>query len=74
MHLLRVSHGDGGPSHHGGFMFDTSLASLHTYLGEVNDINCRHAFLDGGVLLDLPMFYLEGIILFLEVTLPLRVI
>ncbi|KAH9301317.1 hypothetical protein KI387_012900 [Taxus chinensis] len=66
--------GDGGAGRHGGFTFDTSLASLHTYLGEVDDIQCRRAFLDGGVLLDLPMFYLEGIVLFPEATLPLRVI
>ncbi|GLJ30781.1 hypothetical protein SUGI_0610650 [Cryptomeria japonica] len=66
--------GDGGAGRYGGFTFDTSLASLHTYLGEVDDIHCRRAFLDGGALLDLPMFYLEGIVLFPEATLPLRVI
>uniref|UniRef100_A0A0C9RGI6 Protein cereblon n=1 Tax=Wollemia nobilis TaxID=56998 RepID=A0A0C9RGI6_9CONI len=66
--------GDGGAGRYGGFTFDTSLAPLHTYLGEVDDIHHRRAFLDEGALLDLPMFYLEGIVLFPEATLPLRVI
>lgn len=66
--------GDGGAGRHGGFTFDTSLASLHTYLGEVDEIHNRQAFLEGGALLTLPMFYLEGIVLFPEATLPLRVI
>lgn len=71
--------------------FNTSLASLHTYLGgklqllvlfscayayldcwdswgfylpvtDVEDTHHRVAFLDGGAILNLPMFYLEGII------------
>ncbi|KAF3446727.1 hypothetical protein FNV43_RR11907 [Rhamnella rubrinervis] len=54
--------------------FNTSLASLHTYLGEVEDTHHRVAFLDGGANLNLPMFYLEGVVLFPGATLPLRVI
>ncbi|KAI5057766.1 hypothetical protein GOP47_0027781 [Adiantum capillus-veneris] len=67
-------HGDGGGGRNGGFTFDISLASTHSYLGEVDDIHCRRSFWDGGATLTLPMFYLEGIVLFPEATLPLRVI
>nr|DAD48867.1 TPA_asm: hypothetical protein HUJ06_018804 [Nelumbo nucifera] len=67
-------HGDGGIGSHGGLTFDACLASLHTYLGEVEDTHRRLAFLDGGAILNLPMFYLEGAVLFPEATLPLRVI
>lgn len=67
-------HGDGGAGRNGGFTFDISLASTHSYLGEVDDINCWRSFWDGGAILTLPMFYLEGIVLFPEATLPLRVI
>ncbi|XP_038699234.1 uncharacterized protein LOC119996613 isoform X2 [Tripterygium wilfordii] len=56
------------------FTFNTCLASLHTYLGEVDDTHNRVAFLDGGAVLNLPLFYLEGVVLFPEATLPLRVI
>ncbi|KAK9273581.1 hypothetical protein L1049_018391 [Liquidambar formosana] len=56
------------------FTFNTCLASLHTYLGEVEDTHHRLAFLDGGAILTLPLFYLEGVVLFPEATLPLRVI
>ncbi|KAB5514064.1 hypothetical protein DKX38_027970 [Salix brachista] len=56
------------------FTFNTCLASLHTYLGEVEDTHHRLAFLDGGAILNLPLFYLEGVVLFPETTLPLRVI
>lgn len=56
------------------FTFNTCLASLHTYLGEVEDTHHRLAFLDGGASLTLPLFYLEGVVLFPEATLPLRVI
>lgn len=66
--------GDGGAGPYGGFTFDTSLATMHSYLGDIDDITCRRSFLDGGSLLILPMFYLEGIVLFPEATLPLRVI
>lgn len=57
--------------------FNATLASLHTYLGEVEDIGSqRHriAFLDGGATFNLPLFYLEGVVLFPGATLPLRVI
>ncbi|XP_058074180.1 uncharacterized protein LOC131222940 [Magnolia sinica] len=59
---------------HGSVTFNTSLASLHTYLGEVEDTHGRLAFLEGGAILNLPMFYLEGVVLFPEATLPLTVI
>ncbi|KAF9615274.1 hypothetical protein IFM89_022601 [Coptis chinensis] len=62
----------GGPSTD--FTFDTCLTSLHTYLGEVDETHHRVAFLEGGAILTLPMFYLEGVVLFPEATLPLRVI
>ncbi|KAG4136720.1 hypothetical protein ERO13_D07G025000v2 [Gossypium hirsutum] len=56
------------------FTFNTHLASLHSYLGEVDDTRHRSAFWDGGAVLNLPLFYLEGVVLFPEATLPLRVI
>ncbi|XP_031277762.1 uncharacterized protein LOC116136196 [Pistacia vera] len=56
------------------FTFNTCLASLHSYLGEVEDTHHRMAFLEGGAVLTLPLFYLEGVVLFPEATLPLRVI
>ncbi|PWA98467.1 ATP-dependent protease La (LON) domain protein [Artemisia annua] len=64
----------GGASAPGGYTFNTSLASMHSYLGEVEDTHNRMAFLDGGVILNVPLFYLEGVVLFPEATLPLRVI
>ncbi|KAI4380145.1 hypothetical protein MLD38_006367 [Melastoma candidum] len=54
--------------------FNTTLASLHTYLGEVEDTHHRLSFLDVGAVHLLPLFYLEGVVLFPEATLPLRVI
>ncbi|KAM0065772.1 putative Lon, substrate-binding domain, PUA-like superfamily [Helianthus debilis subsp. tardiflorus] len=63
-----------GASASGGYTFNTSLASMHSYLGEVEDTHNRLAFLDGGVILHVPLFYLEGVVLFPEATLPLRVI
>ncbi|XP_050213219.1 uncharacterized protein LOC126664732 isoform X2 [Mercurialis annua] len=54
--------------------FNPCLAPLHTYLGEVEDTHRGLAFLDGGALLSLPMFYLEGVVLFPGAILPLRVI
>uniref|UniRef100_A0A2P2K258 ATP-dependent protease La domain-containing family protein n=1 Tax=Rhizophora mucronata TaxID=61149 RepID=A0A2P2K258_RHIMU len=54
--------------------FNTSLASLHTYLGEVEDTHRRLAFLDGGAILTIPLFHLEGVVLFPEATLPLRIV
>ncbi|XP_022131733.1 protein cereblon isoform X4 [Momordica charantia] len=67
-------HGHGGVETFAEFTFNSSLASLHTYLGEVEDSHHRMAFLDGGAILNLPVFYLEGVVLFPEATLPLRVI
>ncbi|XP_008809756.2 uncharacterized protein LOC103721361 [Phoenix dactylifera] len=72
--VLVSGRGDGGAGPSGGFTFNTCLASLHTYLGEVDDTHGRLSFLDGGAILNLPMFYLEGVVLFPEATLPLRVI
>ncbi|KAH9570350.1 hypothetical protein CY35_02G035200 [Sphagnum magellanicum] len=66
--------GDGGGGARGGFTFDTNLASMHTYLGEVEDVTSCRSFADGGALLTLAMFYLEGIVLFPGDTLPLRVL
>ncbi|KAA8525237.1 hypothetical protein F0562_007092 [Nyssa sinensis] len=66
--------GYGGVSASGEFSFNISLASLHTYLGEVEDTHHRLTFLDGGAVLNLPLFYQEGVVLFPEATLPLRVI
>lgn len=63
-----------GASASGEFIFNTCLASLHTYLGEVEDTHNRLAFLDGGSILNVPLFYLEGVVLFPEALLPLRVI
>ncbi|WZZ40934.1 hypothetical protein YC2023_037193 [Brassica napus] len=55
-------------------IFNPDVASLHTYLGEVEDTPNRIAFVDGGTVLKLPLFYLEGVVLFPESTLPLRII
>ncbi|GAV65519.1 LON domain-containing protein, partial [Cephalotus follicularis] len=63
-----------GAASSGEYTFNTCLASLHTYLGEVDDTHGRIAFLDGGTIFTLPLFYLEGVVLFPEATLPLRVI
>ncbi|KAL8171665.1 hypothetical protein V2J09_023469 [Rumex salicifolius] len=57
--------------------FNATLASLHAYLGEVEDIGIqghRIAFLDGGAIFNLPLFYLEGVVLFPGAILPLRVL
>uniref|UniRef100_A0A7N0T4U8 Protein cereblon n=1 Tax=Kalanchoe fedtschenkoi TaxID=63787 RepID=A0A7N0T4U8_KALFE len=56
------------------FTFDTCLASLHTYLGDVEDTQHRLSFLDGDATVTIPIFYLEGVVLFPEATLPLRVV
>ncbi|XP_022732300.1 uncharacterized protein LOC111286548 isoform X2 [Durio zibethinus] len=56
------------------FTFNTNLTSLHSYLGEVDDTRHRSAFWEGGAILNIPLFYLEGVVLFPEATLPLRVI
>nr|TKW26289.1 hypothetical protein SEVIR_3G178400v2 [Setaria viridis] len=72
--FLRANDGDGVASTSGPFTFNTSLASLHTYLGEVDDTRGRVSLLDGGTVINLPMFYLQGVVLFPGATLPLRVI
>jgi cereblon len=41
---------------------------------EVEDVTSCRSFADGGALLTLAMFYLEGIVLFPGDTLPLRVL
>ncbi|XP_006293919.2 uncharacterized protein LOC17889038 [Capsella rubella] len=55
-------------------IFNPALSSLHTYLGEVEDTPNRISFVDGGTVLKIPLFYLEGVVLFPEATLPLRII
>ncbi|KAL7112182.1 hypothetical protein ACP275_05G136100 [Erythranthe tilingii] len=66
--------GSAGTSASGDYTYDTSLVALHSYLGDVEDTHNRLASLDGGAVLTLPLFYLEGVVLFPEATLPLRVI
>ncbi|KAG8086140.1 hypothetical protein GUJ93_ZPchr0010g9420 [Zizania palustris] len=72
--FLRDTEGEGVASTSGPFTFNTSLASLHTYLGEVDDTRGRVSLLDGGAILSLPMLYLQGVVLFPGATLPLRLI
>ncbi|KAH7840900.1 hypothetical protein Vadar_023083 [Vaccinium darrowii] len=64
--------GYGEASASGDFTFISGLASLHTYLGEVEETRHRLACLDGGAVITLPLFYLHGVVLFPESTLPLR--
>ncbi|KAF8393441.1 hypothetical protein HHK36_021685 [Tetracentron sinense] len=66
--------GYGGEVAYAGYIFDTCLVSLPTYLGEVEDTHHGLAFLDGGAILNLPMFYIEGVVLFPMATLHLRVV
>ncbi|XP_015693357.1 protein cereblon-like [Oryza brachyantha] len=72
--FLRDVDREGVASTSGPFTFNTSLASLHTYLGEVDDTRGRVSLLDGGAILSLPMLYLQGVVLFPGATLPLRLI
>ncbi|XP_062206826.1 uncharacterized protein LOC133908712 [Phragmites australis] len=75
--FLRNTHGSGGISASEELTVDTSLVSLrvHTYLeAEVDATRGIFAFLDAGTVLNLPMFYLQGVVLFPEAALPLRVI
>ncbi|XP_031488709.1 uncharacterized protein LOC116256480 [Nymphaea colorata] len=67
-------HGNAGTGPYGAVTFDTGLVSLHTYLGEVEDMHHKVVVLDGGAIVDLPVFYLEGIVLFPETTIPFKVI
>ncbi|KMZ58652.1 Protein cereblon [Zostera marina] len=71
--VLRVQ-GDGGSEQYRDFTHNTSLPPLHSYLGETDDIRGRMTYFDGGVTLTIAMFYLEGVVLFPEAVLPLRVI
>ncbi|KAL3633485.1 hypothetical protein CASFOL_022247 [Castilleja foliolosa] len=63
-----------GASASGEYSYNTSIVALHSYLGDVEDTHNRMAFLDGGAVLTLPLLYLEGIVLFPEATLPVRVV
>lgn len=72
--FLRNTHGDGGASTSEELTINTSLTSMCTFVGGVDDTRGRFAFLDGGAVLSLPMFYLQGVVLFPEAALPLRVI
>ncbi|KAM7275754.1 hypothetical protein ACFE04_017620 [Oxalis oulophora] len=58
------------------YNYNTSLASLHTYLGEVDDTTHSHrlSFLDSESTFTIPLFYTQGLVLFPQATLPLRVI
>ncbi|XP_022853401.1 uncharacterized protein LOC111374874 [Olea europaea var. sylvestris] len=58
----------------GHFTYDRSLAASHSYLGEAEETHNRIGFLEGGAVLILPLFYLEGVVLFPEATLPLRAV
>ncbi|KAI5077493.1 hypothetical protein GOP47_0007317 [Adiantum capillus-veneris] len=51
-----------------------STATPHSYLGEVDDVACNSVFLEEGSLLMLPIFYIEGIVLFPGATLPMRIL
>lgn len=50
----------------GEFTYNTCIASLHTYLGDVEDTHHRSTFLDGGTVLTLPIFCLQGICVILH--------
>ncbi|CAO1945943.1 unnamed protein product [Urochloa humidicola] len=75
--FLRNTHGDRGINTSEDLMVDTSMVSLQvlTYLeAKVDSGRGKFAFLDGDKVLSLPMFYLKGVVLFPEASLPLRVI
>ncbi|ONM38322.1 ATP-dependent protease La (LON) domain protein [Zea mays] len=72
----RNTHGDGGINTYEELSIDTSTVSLqdHTYLGaKVDGARGKFAFLHGDRVLNLPMFYLQGVVLFPEASLHLRV-
>ncbi|RDX69160.1 Protein cereblon, partial [Mucuna pruriens] len=54
--------------------FCNALVLLRCLLADVEDTRHRTAFLDGGAILNLPLFCLQGVVLFPGATLPLRVI
>jgi cereblon len=69
--------GEGNVEAREALTFDTNLASMHTYLGglgEVEDVSSDRFSGLCGTVLKLPMFYLEGIVLFPGQKLPLRVL
>ncbi|KAF8751414.1 hypothetical protein HU200_012089 [Digitaria exilis] len=75
--FLRNIHRDGGISTSEEITVDTSIVSLQacSYLdAKVDGTRGKFAFLDGDKVLNLPMFYLQGVVLFPEASLPLRVI
>ncbi|KAK3165409.1 hypothetical protein QOZ80_1AG0032810 [Eleusine coracana subsp. coracana] len=75
--FLRNTHGAGGISTPEDLVIDTSLASLkaHSYLeAMVNDFRGKYAFMNRDTILNLPMFCLQGVVLFPEAALSLRVI
>ncbi|KAJ1285351.1 hypothetical protein BS78_03G272800 [Paspalum vaginatum] len=75
--FLRNTHGDGGIHTSEDLTVDTSMASLHvhSYLeAKVDGTQGKFAFLDGDKVLNLPMFYLQGVVLFPETSLRLRII
>jgi hypothetical protein len=57
-------------------IFPDSSCNTYKFVSapEVHDAPGRFAFLDGGVVLCLPMFYLQGVVLFPEAILPIRVV
>ncbi|RLN21955.1 hypothetical protein C2845_PM07G22660 [Panicum miliaceum] len=75
--FLRNTHRDGGISTSEELTVDTSMVSLkvHAYLeAKVDGTRGKFAFLDYDKVLNLPMLYLQGVVLFPEASLPLRVI
>ncbi|GBG76201.1 hypothetical protein CBR_g21950 [Chara braunii] len=79
-HLLGSFAGGSGGSIEDGYeagsgaavTFDMTLPTLHTYLGEVDDVAAGgRAYAEGGALLTLPVFYYEGIVLFPGERMPL---
>ncbi|RLM93822.1 uncharacterized protein C2845_PM08G25200 [Panicum miliaceum] len=75
--FLRNTRRDGGISTSEELTVDTSMVSLqvHTYLeAKVDGTRGKFAFLDYDKVLNLPMLYLQGVVLFPEASLPLRVI
>ncbi|KAG2591555.1 hypothetical protein PVAP13_5NG491400 [Panicum virgatum] len=74
--FLRNTHRDGGISTSEELTVDTSMVSLqaNTYLAKVDGTRGKFTFLDCDRVLNLPMLYLQGVVLFPEAFLPLRVI
>ncbi|KAK1370128.1 ATP-dependent protease La (LON) domain protein [Heracleum sosnowskyi] len=67
-------HGYGGAFGSTTHAFDPMWTSLHSHLGEVEVTQNRQSFLEGGAVLDIPLSYLEGEVLFPGQTLHLKVI